>query len=321
MPVDKNFIVVTAILGGLLVWAMVREPEKPPAQHTTYIMPPDDRPIYDEDSPMGEREDDPKLARDPTAAQIMQYMKDVASRILKYRAEMDAVFAGGGHRSTSDLEQNAPKWYKAFNDLYAWCTYTMDEFKGLQVRLNEEFGETSWVAASLNLIQIPAETRLMLDGYKSGTIYQQVYVHRLSVVRPQDSRPQTQQDYMRLNTNQQYNENADDYPMQNQDRDVFRGGGGKSDSMNLDKAASMVQTTTSNPARGSYGGTGSGHQVLTNNDAFNTLNPDGQLGGGNMASRASDTDMRDQDKISKSKDTASLLNSSGSQAFLRNKTA
>ena len=64
MPVDKNFIVVTAILGGLLVWAMVREPEKPPAQHTTYIMPPDDRPIYyDEDTPMGEREDRTLLRR------------------------------------------------------------------------------------------------------------------------------------------------------------------------------------------------------------------------------------------------------------------
>ena len=72
------------------------------------------------------------------------------------------------------------------------CVRLQDEFKQLQVRLNEEFGEQEWVAANLNIIQIPFETRQALDTYKAGTTYQQVYVHRLTVGQNQATRPQTQ---------------------------------------------------------------------------------------------------------------------------------
>ena len=221
MPLDKNFIVVTAILGGLLVWSMVREPEKPREGWPGFLKPGDDPPVKERfrleddysrmDYDMGDREQDPELPRDPDARAIMEYIGQMSSRIIGYRQEMEAVFADGVHRSTSDLEQNAPKWFKAFNDLYALCVNEMDKFKQLQVRLNEEFGELSWVAANLNIIQIPTETRLVLDGYKSGTTYQQVYIHRLNAVGAPGSRPQTRQDYMNLNTNQQHNEDADDY--------------------------------------------------------------------------------------------------------------
>jgi hypothetical protein len=162
---------------------LVRKPEE--KQQQLFIMPAD---------PMewGEGEEDVELPRDSNAAQIMAYIGQMSSRLITYRQEVDKVFLGEDNpwRSTSDLEQNAPKWFQAFQDLYMLCVRLQDEFKQLQVRLNEEFGEQEWVAANLNIIQIPFETRQALDTYKAGTTYQQVYVHRLTVgAKPSDQTP------------------------------------------------------------------------------------------------------------------------------------
>ena len=245
----------------------------------------------------------------------MAYIGQMSSRLITYRQEVDKVFLGEDNpwRSTSDLEQNAPKWFQAFNDLYMLCVRLQDEFKQLQVRLNEEFGEQEWVAANLNIIQIPFETRQALDSYKAGTTYQQVYVHRLTVGQNQATRPQTQQDFIGLNANQQHNEYGDDYGSGGggKDRDVFSSVPG-ADSMDLDKASKMVGNTVSNPQLGS----GGANRTLANDDAFDTLNQEGALGGGNLGDRAADT-MREVDTKAKKakKDTASaqasMLNSSG----------
>ena len=317
MKVDRNFMVVTALLSGLLIWSLVRKPEQQPQQ--LFILPGED--------PMEWGEEEVVLPRDPTAQQIMEYIGEMGSKLINYRREVDKIFLGEDNpwRSTSDLERDAPKWFQAYQDLYRLCAQLQDEFKQLQVQLNEEFGEQEWVAANLNIIQLPFETRQALDGYKSGSTYQQVYVHRLTVAQNQGTRPQTQQDHINLNANQRHNEYGDDYGPgggSGKARDVFSSVPG-GDSMDLDKASKMVQDTTSNPQLG----TGAANRTLANDDAYDTLNADGALGGGNLGDRAADTDMRDLDKKAKKakKDTASghssLLNASGySQAQTSNAT-
>lgn len=308
---DKNFIVVSVILGGLLVWSLVRTPEKPEPQQTFYIMPGDDRQYAIEgdepdDAEMAEKEKMP--GRDATAQAIMGYIASMNNQIMGYRQEVDQIFLGDQQpwRNTTDLERDAPQWLEAFNNLYALCARLGDEFKLLQQRLTNDFGEGAWVAANMNLLQFPVEVRLVLDGYKKGSTYQQVYIASMNVVSA--NRPQTQNEYQGLNTNQQFNERGDDYPRGSgtgTDKDVFMGTASQQDPVTMDKATVWLRDTSSNPQPGTGG---SGQQTLANDDeAFNTLNSDGRLGGGNMGDRADDTDMRDQDKIAKAAatDTAS----------------
>ena len=80
MPLDKNFMVVTVILGGLLVWSMTQKAEKP------LEVPYDDK--------MDDQWDDTPL-KDPRsmeAWQIIEYIQKKVEELISWRREMDTVF-------------------------------------------------------------------------------------------------------------------------------------------------------------------------------------------------------------------------------------
>ena len=95
MPLDTNFMVVTVILGGLLVWSMTQKVEKP------LEVPYDDK--------MDDEWDDTPLKRDPEATAIIEYMGKKVEELISWRREMDNIFL-------SD-DNPAPKWFQAFQEL------------------------------------------------------------------------------------------------------------------------------------------------------------------------------------------------------------
>ena len=248
-------------------------------------------------------EDFDLVMRSKEASQIIAYIERLSNTMINYRREVDAIFLGDRNpaESTADLRRDAPKWYKAFKDLQVFCADMQDKFKMLQVRLVNEFDEADWVQSFQNILNTPTHIIAALNGYKQGATYKTVYSlvqNRNVITIPEDNQPQSRNEYIDLNANQQFNATGDrnfraDKP---QKKNVFQQIA-EADDVTMNLVADMVSQTYSNPNPASMGQ--GAHQTHTNDDAYNTLNNDGRLGSGALHGRASDTDIRQVDNNQK----------------------
>ena len=109
---DKNFMVVTVVLGGLLVWSLTQRPEqKDPTQYILPPPPPPSAPEYMEWEEAPTREDG--------AFNIMQWLQRISQDLVNARREIDAIFLDEENpaRSLNELQGKAKWQYQKFMDL------------------------------------------------------------------------------------------------------------------------------------------------------------------------------------------------------------
>ena len=290
---DKNFMVVTVVLGGLLVWSLTQRPEQ--KDPTQYILPPPPPPSAPE---YMEWEEPP--TREDGAFNIMQWLQRKATDLVNARREIDNIFLDEENpaRSLNELQGKAKWQYQKFMDLYRACMHYRDVFKEAVAVLDQEFGESEWIQTYASILNIPQETLTTLDGYKKGAVYYQT-LKQYNQMNVYDDFNVPEGVYARADPNRQANMDADDAfkvhkRPQKPGSNVFMDIAG-ADDVTMSSAADMLGSTTTNPV--AVGG--GAHQTHTNDDAFDTLNPGGALGSGGLGERASPMDIREQDTNAK----------------------
>ena len=277
MPIDQNFIVITVVLAGLLVWSMTKKTEE-------LVM-------MEQDDDSSEEEYLKDVPYDKGMVDILQWMQRMCQSLVNRRQEMDAIFLGNKFqaKTLNDLLQEAPRWAGQFDLLYRDAIAANDTFQVMVQKLNQDFGEDGkkWVRDNQKVIQIPVETRDQLNSYKHGGSYTQY--NQMNVQQRYDEHMPYSDDYNDMNPNQQFNKYGDSFMVAKaaQKPGVFQQVD-QGDDVTMDVASGIYHNTPTNaPAKGQ-----ASNQTQTNDDVYNTLNPDGKLGSGALNGVAMDTDVR-----------------------------
>ena len=288
MPLDTNFMVVSVILGGLLVWSMTQKVDKPPVENTYIYNAGFDAP---DDVEMEE-----VVGKKPTKDSRAPELKDAILRrnewLISQRNKFDTLLREPYRTgSIADLERKQPELATELRHTIAFCSNWSEDYIRWR-RMLVEMDEGEWVKLHMPEFSVPTDIRNELSRYEDSvnkTLNVKNY-NQLNVAQRYDTMPQSQEEYSKLNANQRYNVEGDDAFMVDKPAEKPRGNVfmnlDPGDDMTIEAAQRMHGETNANPPP-------PGVIRTSTVNVYNTLNYDGRLGAGSMEDRAQDHDMRD----------------------------
>ena len=319
MPLDTNFAVVTVILGGLLVWSLTQKADAPKAEiDPRTFSPPFDGPVdMDIEKVVGK-----KPGTDARAPQLKQHIINIVDYLQGQKTKFDVMMRDmSGTATVADLERKHKQVANELRYTIAQCSNWSSDFIVWR-RMLVDFGEDEWVKTHMPEFAVPDNVRNNLTEYERS-VTQNVFQHnQMNVIQYENM---AQDDYTALNQNQRYNADADDAFMVHKGGQYkdYSGGGyidqvfmntdGQSDDVTLDAAQEMHGQTSHNPIPKTQ------YLTQTNQDAYNTLSPDGRLGSGALDDRADDHDMRAQNLANQAAQGGDTTTLAGGGAFTKAK--